>query len=390
MSCIQCEPVCGQATGSTVPTPVAQGASAVGILGTLFGVFGKLSSVASVPWWGQALILILALLFVGLGIAALIWLTAYDQCTEEPYVLNGDGPQKTKGVNKCIAGAVSQVQTDFTGPSMSWLAPWTASHDRIDVVVTSKFWDIVESNMADVFCTDDVAGRNSEYMRCYFYTDKVCKAATGSAIGATIGFILVLPLAIFMAGLIISAAATCTTGIAAEAVAAGATASVIVAAAGGVSAASGAVLLVFCAVFCAAIVAALLLCAFVVLAAAWLGGMIGLAASSAAPPTGPGTNHPALSNSKIQEKDLVSLNGKMVIKEESDEIFHTLRVNVFWWVGSASLIGNVPENISSNPFSYCDLNDLFYVPGVNEAGQPIVVSLDGCSEFTNIIPSRCR
>jgi hypothetical protein len=75
MGQIQCEPVCERAVGSATPSPVAQAASAIGFLGTVFGVFGKVTSLAEAPWWAGALIIVTAFAFVGLSLVALLWLT---------------------------------------------------------------------------------------------------------------------------------------------------------------------------------------------------------------------------------------------------------------------------------------------------------------------------
>ena len=370
MACIDCQPVCGRASGSAVPSPITQAFSVFAFLGTVFGIFGKIVSLAEAPPWLQVIIVALSFFLVGLGIVALIWVTAYNQCNEEVYVATDKGIEYIKGQNKCIAGAVSEVKSDFTGFTMSWIAPWTVEHDRINVVVPSKFWDTLESNNADVFCTEDEDGRTSEYIRCYFYTDKVCKAATGSAIGATIGFILALPLLVPVLLFGVGAAGSCYAGIQTAGVAWP--------------------LFIICAVCIAFVVVLLLIVAAIVLAGAAIGGFIAQGISEATPATAEEGRRDTLANIQVQVGDLITVKGNMLIKEESDRMFHSLKVNVFWWIKSAHLQGVVPQNIPNNPFSYCDINDLFYPQEVNEEGQTVMVSHDDCSAFTNLLPSRCR
>jgi hypothetical protein len=295
------------------------------------------------------------------------------------------GPQKIRGTRYCIAGVVWKTQSDFTGFTTAWLAPWTASHDRIDVIVSSRFWEIVEISNADVFCTDDKAGRVSEYMRCYFYTDRVCKAATASAVAATVVFLLLFPIVFFIvAPFIALAIPTCALVVPVVAASAGVQYAIL----GAIIAGGG------CAAATAIVVVVLLIFAALILAAATIAGWIAAATSSITPESSVPWE-PNRTSSKlfpqISVGDLISVEGKVKMREESDELFYNLNVNIFWWVESAKLLGKVPDNIPNNPFSYVEINDLLYVSEPDGAGGMKLVNHDGCGdEFTNVLPNRCR
>ena len=55
-------------------------------------------------------------------------------------------------------------------------------HDRLDVVVKSNYWNIVENNALYIYCADDAD--QSPIMHCYYEDKSVCAAGLGSTIGA--------------------------------------------------------------------------------------------------------------------------------------------------------------------------------------------------------------
>ena len=79
---------------------------------------------------------------------------------------------------------------DRSSQTRDELLPWQAMHDRIDVLVKSPFWQIVELGNAFVFCTAEDRPRRSELLRCYFYEHRVCAAAIGVAAGAAVGAVV--------------------------------------------------------------------------------------------------------------------------------------------------------------------------------------------------------
>lgn len=166
----ECRPTCGQINDSTVPSALTQTASVIGFIASILGIFGKLISIKDLPFPIIIFILSLSAILVGLAIIAWVGIAWYDQCTEEPVVVTSDGSlMKMKGTKECVTGVVNSIKSDFSSIwSIAWIFPWTANHDSIDVVVRMRYWDVVESNGADVFCTYEESDRRSEILRCYF------------------------------------------------------------------------------------------------------------------------------------------------------------------------------------------------------------------------------
>lgn len=211
-----------------------------------------------------------------------------------------------EGTSECVAGVVHNIVQDFDS-ALDELFPFTAMHDRIDLVVKSGYWDKVENNAAHVFCTDDDFPRKSEIIRCYYFTDRVCNAAKGATVGGAVGLI----------GGIIAGAA--------------------------IAAAIGCATVIFCllAILLAAIVAAL-----AVLVGALIGGQIGKALSDDTTPSDD-------TGSEISIGDLITVNGKIVARGYDEG------ANTIYWVDASSLSGVAPDTIPNDPFSYCEINDIF-------------------------------
>ncbi|MEA3041266.1 MAG: hypothetical protein QOC65_755 [Sphingomonadales bacterium] len=99
------------------------------------------------------------------------------------------------GSRECAAGVVVEIVPSFSS-TLDDLLPFTAMHDRVDLVTTSRFWNAIESSTAYVFCTDaeEQDGR-SEILRCYFFEQRVCDVARGSLVGGIVGGVAGIALA---------------------------------------------------------------------------------------------------------------------------------------------------------------------------------------------------
>ncbi|MCM5663646.1 hypothetical protein [Galbibacter mesophilus] len=297
MACIARRPVCGVPTSDVIPEPISRIGSIVGtIAGIAGGIAGGLKAAETVGGiavgLGAAASGVIIAAIVGIAIIITIGMYNLDRCVG------------TNGLTECIAGVVEKVVQDFNSFTDE-LFPFTAMHDRIEVVVKSNYWDVVEDGGAKVFCTEEPTPRRSELMRCYFYTKRVCDAGTGSLVGAGVGAV---------GGLIIAAVA---------------------------AAAIGCATIILCIL---ALIVAALLAAVAALIGAFVGGQIGKAASGE---TTPEDN----SGNTISVGDLITVNGNMV-RREYDE-----GANVLWWVRSSSLSGRASESIPNNPFSYCEIDE---------------------------------
>lgn len=298
MACIERRPRCGVVNTPAIPEPITRIGSIIGIISSIAGAAGGvikgLETVGGIGvGLGGAAGGALAGALAAIAVIIIIGVYALDRCVG------------TKGLRECVAGVVSEIVQDFSNWTEE-LFPFTAMHDRVDVVVKARYWDVVENGEAKVFCTDEAPPRRSEIMRCYFFTERVCDSARGSQIGV-IG---------------------------------GAVAGVLAAAA--IAAAIGCATVILCIV---ALLVAALVAAIAALVGALIGGQIAKANSN--------NTSPSSGGQQIAVGDLITVSGTMV-KREFDE-----NANVFWWVNSSSLSGTAPTSIPNNPFSYCEIDDVF-------------------------------
>jgi len=298
MACIERRPRCGAANSPAIPEPITRIGSVIGIIASIAGAAGGvikgLETVGGIGvGLGGASGGAISGGLAGIAVIIIVGIYAFDRCVG------------TKGLRECVAGVVSEIVQDFT----EWteeLFPFTAMHDRVDVVVKSRYWDVLEDGQAKVFCTEEEPPRRSEIMRNYFFTKRVCDTMTGAQIGVGIGAV----------GGVIAAAA--------------------------IGAAIGCATVILC-IF--ALLLAALVAAVAALVGALIGGQIAKAISDDTSPTSGGQ--------EIAVGDLITIHGNMV-KREFDE-----NANVMWWVSSSSLSGTAPTSIPSNPFSYCEIDDVF-------------------------------
>lgn len=299
MACNSRLPGCAAAP-EAVPEPITQFGTIIAIISAIIGVLGIAGQVTVVN--GVLYIAGVALGAAGgaavtaalVGIAAIVFVGLYvsDRCIQG------------EGIRNCIAGVVHEIVGSFSEATEEIL-PFTAMHDRVDVVVKQKYWDIVESSGAYVFCTGEVAPRRSEIMRVYYYDARVCGAAKGALYGTVAGAV---------AGVIIAAV---------------------------VIAAIGCATVILC-IF--ALLLAALIAAVACIVGAFVGGQIGKAAASTTDPTDDATG------TTLRTGDLISVTGNTQQREHDDG------ANVIWWESSTSLHGHVADG-TPQPFSYCEIDD---------------------------------
>ncbi len=305
MPCIERRPKCGENSGAdTEKTPFGKIGAFIGIIGTIIGVItgvatavkavtvtGGILTIGGVAIAGAAGAGSISAALAGITMIIIIGLYVSDRCTQG------------EGTTECLSGVVREIIASFNS---GWdeLLPFTAMHNRVDIVVKSRYWDIVEDKNAKVFCTEHPIPRRSEIMRCYYFTNQVCAAAKGSLYGGI----------------------------------AGAAAGVIVGAL--VAAAIGCATIIFCllALLVAAIVALV-----VVIAAALAGGQIAKAVAGSSSPTD-------ASGMSIATGNLVSITGNMKQRD------HDEKANVIYWVAVTAPHGIISSTIAL-PYSYCDLDE---------------------------------
>lgn len=302
MACIQRVPRCGEISVSEEPINVFIGWLSIifSIIGIIMTILEYETAAAFVSWlvgiigvWAGA---ILAGVIGAGAIILVVYLYHKDRCS----------PQDAPVV--CIAGVVQNIVQEFDGV-LEYFFPFTAMHDRIDLVVKSTYWDLVENNAVKVFCTTDTgAFRTSEIMRCYYFTPRVCSIVSGALVGAVIGGIIGVAIGAAIAVLVIGCATV-----------------------------------VLCLL---AILAALVIAAAAALLGAAAGGAAVLLTSDNEDPSDS-------SGTVIGIGNLITVNGNILTREYDDG------ANVIWWVTNSSLSGNAPDSIPNNPFSYCDINDVF-------------------------------
>src|SRR6476661_6822602 len=171
MSCIKRNPNCGIGESKdSVSEPLPQIGSALGILGGIItaagAILGALGGSGAGGAGAGALGAVLIIIIIG-------WF-GLNRCVQG------------EGLSTCVGGVVSEIEESF-GDALQQLFPFSGQHTRVDVTVKSFFWDVLEQSNAYVFCTKASYPQRSEIMRSYYYTERVCKAVTGSLIGATVG-----------------------------------------------------------------------------------------------------------------------------------------------------------------------------------------------------------
>jgi hypothetical protein len=294
MVCVDDRPNCG-GERHTVPDVLEKWwAWLLGVFAIVGGAIATAQFFAFLGALGTGAAAILGGAVLGIATAILIGivLTGYadDRCNQST-----DEPE-------CVAGVVIDVVESF---SSNWdeVAPWSAKHDRLDLVIKSTYWQVVEAGDAYVFCTDETieSRRRSEIARCYFYDPRVCAAAQGAAVGGSVGAMVGAIAGAVIAGVMCVTVILCALGLA--------------------------------------------LAVLATIAGGWLGGVIGgqvgKAGSTDEDPT-------ADDGETLSIGHLISVVGPWQRRDNDDG------ARVMYWADNASLHGT---SISPQPYSYCEIND---------------------------------
>lgn len=309
MTCIGRSPRCGEPSSSPTPTTTIMDiiTAISAIVGAILGAvkfFGNAQAIAAF-FGGAAGAGAVAGAAGAIFVIVAVGIYAHDRC------IQGEG----NGV--CIAGVVTHLENSFSSVGDE-LFPFTAMHDRVDVVVKSRFWDVVESSNAFVHCTDHEFPRRSEIQRCYYFEPRVCEAAQAGVVGAGLGG---------AAGVIAGAA---------------------------IAAAIGCLTVILCIV---ALIVAALVAATAALIGAFIAGQAAKAAAGDTDPTGSG-------GQPIVAGDLVSVRGNRKLREHDDN------AGVLWWVSQTDLHGRISDG-AARPLSYCDVDDELTTESCPRPDEPI-------------------
>jgi hypothetical protein len=289
--------------GVPKPTCGSQGPAVDDVLGILFALVGAVGSVVPIIAKFAAGVgpeVPLVTIF-GISAVAVIWLAAVaGAALTFGYVLASYWNHCLRSFDRledqCSAGVINGVVDSF-GSATDQLFPFTATHDRVDIVVKSAYWNLVQTNAQFVPCAKD--DDRSPLIHCYYEDEAVCAAGLGATIGAGIGAIGGI-----LAGVALAALIGCAS--------------------------------VFLCLF--AILVALLVAAAIVLAGALIGGQVGKWAADESKPT-------ATSGEALSIGDYVTTKGDIVTLGDDED------ARVYWFVDETTLHGHSAE---SPEFSYRD------------------------------------
>jgi hypothetical protein len=139
-------------------------------------------------------------LYIAAAAAALItWLVIsdfyYKNCLDSP-----------RPIPVCSAGVIEASFAAFSSVTDQIFA-FAATHDRIDVVVKSIYWDLVSKDAPYVNCApnnDPPYDDKSPMLSEFYHNDAVCRAGLGGSIGALAGGVAGTFLGVLAAGAIAS------------------------------------------------------------------------------------------------------------------------------------------------------------------------------------------
>jgi hypothetical protein len=157
------KPPCGQ-QNATVDSDLTTILLLVGLLGVVVTIATKAPAIAN--WLiAQGVGLGVPLAAIGGALIAFttVFIIAYNRC------------RLRSGVPACSAGVLNEIVPSFDNGVDQFFA-FTAMHDRIDVVVKSIYWYLVQNNVF-VRCSGDAEG--SPMIAGYYYSRDVCAAGTG-------------------------------------------------------------------------------------------------------------------------------------------------------------------------------------------------------------------
>ena len=264
-------------------------AGVVGAFGTAAALAEKLGTETflgvtglTALWIAAAAGAVATLIFVGLH-----W---YHSCLK-----------KNETLKECSSGVVNNIVEAWSSSKEGFL-PFTAKHDRVDIVVKSMYWDLlIGPFVLFVHCNDDAD--SSPILRAYYKDPSVCAAGMGATIGAAVAVVPAI-----LAGLAVAALIGCA-----------------------------ATLFFGCLL---AILVAALVAAAVVLIGAIIGGHIGRGLAEDTSPSSP--------EKSLVTGDYVMTRGGLMPRGE-DEF-----ARVYWFVDETSLLG---KSMGQSPFSFKDPDD---------------------------------
>ncbi len=297
------KPLCGsagQATGDSILSRI------LAWLGIISSVGGAASAVA------QAVAAKTIITILGVSATAGMWLAGVAGAVVGLIIIVAsvvDRLSSRKGLRGCYAGVVTSITPSFNDFASN-IAPYTAQHDRVDVVVKPTYWSLVNHGLY-VYCDTD--SLESPLIRSYDFSSEIVGAAVGSIVGGVAGAV---------AGILIGAA---------------------------VAAAIGCATVILC-LF--ALLVAFLIALVAVLVLAFAGGQIGRAAAGDSSPTGTPSAGGAATD--IAAGDYVTVNGNMVLYPEDNNAI------VAWWIESTTVHGRSTSGEGtggSSPFPFTDPRD---------------------------------
>lgn len=254
-------------------------------IGSLIGILGKTSTITIQGIAAPAAV------WIGAVIGAVLACTTVFDCYRLRCLAHLDT------LAACSAGVVEQVVPAFNRVS-DRIFPFTAQHDRIDVVVKCLYWPLVQLDADFVQCNGDPG--KSPILRGYYHNAKVCGAGFGATIGAGIGAV---------GGILLGALA---------------------------GAAIGGATIILCLL---AQLTALIVAAATAIIAAVAGGQIGRAAAGGPP------SPMADDDNTIHSGDYVTTRGGLLTSGADDG------ARVYWFVEHTTLHG---RSTSSSPFDHTD------------------------------------
>jgi hypothetical protein len=292
------QPTCGAQGASTGPSTGSVLSDIVflaGIPGTVAGIVGFLAKDFLYKAFSllgvSAIVLVWLAAVVGAVITIAIVFDYYRlRCLNNPQTLSA-----------CSAGVIQNIVPAFSSATDE-IFPFTAMHDRIDVVVKCVYWFLVENNAAWVICNTD--GDTSPILRAYYKSTRVCAAGAGSVAGAVVGGVVGIFLGVLAGGAIASLACGPFAWL--------------------------------CLIL--ALIVALVVAAVCALAGALAGGQIGKAVASGGPPA-------ADDGSTLSIKDYVTTSGGTLASGDDEG------ARVYWFVTMTTLHG---ISMAPSPFSHKD------------------------------------
>ncbi len=289
------QPTCGSQGAGTGPTLGTVGSDILfllGLVGTIASIVKLLTETKVITILG---ISASSAVWIAAVAAALVtWAVVFDffrlRCLANPDTLKA-----------CSAGVVQTIVPAFNSATDE-IFPFTAMHDRVDVVVRCIYWPLVQNLAGWIWCNTDPD--ISPMLRGYYKNSQVCGAGLGATIGAGVGAIGGIFLGALAGGAIASAACGPL-----------------------------AWLCLIIAVIVAAIIAAVC-----VLVGALAGGQIGKAVSGGGPPT-------TTDGNLISVSDYVTTMGGVLTSGDDNG------ARIYWFVNSTMQHG---QSGAMSPFDHTD------------------------------------